>query len=59
MNKHPTVATRDMTVKKVIEMMIESTHDTLPIVHGGKVIGIVGYSDIILQPVEKKDEEVM
>ncbi|HIK00399.1 TPA: CBS domain-containing protein [archaeon] len=59
MNSHPTTVTKAMTVEQVIKIMKETAHDGFPVIEGGKVFGIIAYEDIILQPLDKKVEEVM
>ena len=59
MNSHPTTVTQEMTVESVIKLMKETSHDGFPVIERGKVVGMIAYEDIILQPLEKKVENVM
>lgn len=53
MTADPAFATPETGVEDVATMMVERSYHTVPVVDGGKVVGIIGMSDILKTIVKK------
>ncbi len=47
MSTNPTVTTKDATISEVAKIMMETGYNGLPVVEGGKVVGIITQTDIL------------
>ena len=47
MSTNPTVTTKDTTISEVAKIMMETGYNGLPVVEGGKVVGIITQTDIL------------
>ena len=47
MTPDPTTVTSDTDIDKVAALMVEKNYHTLPVVDGGKLVGIVGKEDVL------------
>ncbi len=47
MTPHPVTVDPDTDIEKVAALMVEKNYHTLPVVEGGKLVGIVGKEDIL------------
>ena len=58
MTKNPVTLVPDMLIVDVIRTMRKTKHESFPVLENGKIVGILTYSDIILQQLgEKHDYE--
>ena len=51
MTSEPKTATRDMTLQQVAEMMRDGDMGSIPVVEGGKLVGIVTDRDIVVRSI--------
>ncbi len=57
MNKSPVTLAPALSIRDAVLIMRKTKHDSFPIVNkDGIVVGMLTYSDIILQPLEKKEK---
>ena len=47
MTPHPVTVSPDTGIEKVASLMVEKNYHTLPVVDGGKLVGIVGKEDVL------------
>jgi CBS-domain-containing membrane protein len=47
MNPSPVAVTPETTIEEVATVMVAKNFHTLPVVHGGKLVGVVGKEDIL------------
>lgn len=47
MSPNPVTITPETTIEEVATIMVEKKFHTLPVVHGGKLVGVVGKEDIL------------
>ena len=59
MNNDPTVAFPNFTVERTITIMREQKHSSLPVVENGRIVGMVSYRELVMQPLDKPIEAIM
>ena len=56
MTPNPTTVDPDTDIEKVAVLMVEKNYHTLPVVDGGKLVGIVGKEDVLRTLITESDQ---